>query len=222
MWLILTLIVFAVAQYVYLRKKRNYLIPVFTATVVLIILVLISGKTYADYYVSAQWIDWLLGPAVVALSFPLYKHRKMLAQNGLKIVSWVVIAAILGVLTGAVFLWAFQVDNSYVVSAMLKNITAPVAIDLAEFYGGIPALTAVICTMSGMLGAVIGPTIFKKLNIKSSLAKAVAMGSTSHAIGTARLMEDDDYAGAISTLSFLLMTLVMPVLVPLFVYLLVG
>lgn len=222
MWLILTVVIFLVAQWVYAKQKKSYLLPVFTTTIALIGLLLVSGQSYEQYYETAQWVDWLLGPAVVALSYPLYKHRKMLLKNGVKIVSWVVAATAISIVTGAFVLWLFQVGDTYVVTAMLKNITAPVAIDLAEIYGGIPALTAVICTLAGMLGAVVGPPIYCRLRIKSSLAKGVAMGATSHAIGTSRLMEEDDYAGAISTLSFLVVTLIMPIIVPVLVYLMVG
>lgn len=78
MGLIITLIVFGGAQIVYMKLKHSFLLPVFTATVVIIGLIFISGTTYEAYYASARWIDWLLGPAVVALSLPLYKYRKML------------------------------------------------------------------------------------------------------------------------------------------------
>ncbi|UCZ52856.1 LrgB family protein [Bacillus shivajii] len=215
MGLIATLIIFAIAQFVYLKYKRNYLLPVFTTTVILVAIILMTDTNYEAYYVSAQWIDWLLGPAVVALSFPLYKHRKMLFKYKRTIVSWVFIAAVIGIVSGAGVLALFPVADSYIVTAMLKNTTAPVAIEIANIYGGIPALTAVICTLSGILGAVVGPTIFDKFSVKSSLAKGIAMGATSHAIGTARLMEEDDYAGAISTIAFLLMTIIMTMLTPL-------
>nr|WP_246569255.1 LrgB family protein [Allobacillus halotolerans] len=107
-------------------------------------------------------------------------------------------------------------------SAKLKNITTPVAIDLAELYGGIPTLVAIICTLFGMIGAVVGPMIYRRFRVQSKLAQGVAMGALAHAIGTSRLMEEDDYAGAISTLSFLVVTLVMPLIVPVLVYWLVG
>ena len=107
-------------------------------------------------------------------------------------------------------------------SAKLKNITTPVAIELAELYGGIPTLVAIICTLFGMIGAVVGPMIYRRFRVQSKLAQGVAMGALAHAIGTSRLMEEDDYAGAISTLSFLVVTLVMPLIVPVLVYWLVG
>ena len=222
MWLILTVGIFLLSQWLYVKIKKSFLLPVFTTTIVIILLLLSTGHTYKHYYETAQWIDWLLGPAVVALSYPLYKHRKMLLKNGVKIISWVVVATAISILTGAFIFWLFGVNDTYVVTAMLKNITAPVAIALAEIYGGIPALIAVLCTLAGMLGAVAGPPVFRLLNIKSSIAKGVAMGSTAHAIGTSRLLEDDDYAGAISTLSFLIVTLIMPVIVPILVYLMVN
>src|SRR5690625_4405449 len=128
MWLVITVLVFLGAQWIYQRKKKAYLLPVFVATLVLIAVLLLFRVPYENYNESAQWVAWLLGPAVVALSYPLYKHRKMLAKNGLKIVSWVAVASLLSVATGAFVLFLFRVDSSYVVTAMLKNITAPVAI----------------------------------------------------------------------------------------------
>ncbi|WP_078593010.1 LrgB family protein [Evansella clarkii] len=220
MGLIVTLIVFGAAQFVYLKLKHSFLLPVFTATVVIIGLIFLTGTTYEAYYASARWIDWFLGPAVVALSLPLYKYRKMLFLNRKTIVSWVFFGAVIGIVSGAIVLWVFSIHESFVISALLKNTTTPVAIDIAAIYGGIPPLTAVICTMSGMLGAIVGPAVYRRFQVNSDIAKGVAMGAAGHAIGTARLMEDNDYAGAVSTISFLLMTVLMTVLTPVVVFLL--
>ncbi|MBR7552584.1 LrgB family protein [Allobacillus sp. GCM10007491] len=218
MWLVMTTVVFLAAQWVYKKRKKNYLLPVFTTTIALISVIVLSGQSYEQYYASAKWIDWLLGPAVVALSYPLYKYRTMLLKSGVKIIGWVTVASLLSVVTGALVLSLFPVSHNYIVTAMLKNITTPVAIDLAEIYGGIPSLVAIICTLCGMLGAVVGPMIYRRFNVQSKLAQGVAMGALAHAIGTSRLMEEDDYSGAISTLSFLVVTLVMPLFVPVLVY----
>ena len=114
------------------------------------------------------------------------------------------------------------VNQTMCCTPKLKKITTPEPIELPQLNAGIPRLVAIICTLFGMIGAVVGPMIYRRFRVQSKLAQGVAMGALAHAIGTSRLMEEDDYAGAISTLSFLVVTLVMPLIVPVLVYWLVG
>ena len=60
----------------------------------------------------------------------------------------------------------------------------------------------------------MGPVILRRIGIKSKIAKGLAMGSASHALGTARAMEMGAIEGAISGLAIGLMGIMTALLIP--------
>ncbi|WP_413379034.1 LrgB family protein [Alkalihalobacillus sp. 1P02AB] len=218
-WIVLTIGIYLGSLYFYKKTKWSFLLPVFFSTAVIICILIVFNIPFSDYHSGAKWIDYFLGPAIVALSFPLYLHRKRLLKILPLIFFWLTFAAVLAMFLGTIMLWLLDIPMEVIKSMLLRNTTAAIAIELAYIYGGIASFTAAICTISGMVGAITGPFLFKKAKVSHSIAKGIAMGATAHAIGTARLMETDDEAGAISTLSFLLMAVVATCLTPLFIYL---
>ncbi len=93
-------------------------------------------------------------------------------------------------------------------------MTAPVAMGIAENLGGHPSLTAVLVVVTGILGAVMGTTLFRWLKIRSDSVKGIAMGVTSHGIGTARAFQVSKEMGAFSGLAMALSALVAAMLLP--------
>ncbi|KMK77826.1 LrgB family protein [Alkalihalobacillus pseudalcaliphilus] len=218
MWCLITVTIYLVSLHFYRKTKWSLLLPVFFSTLVIIMLLLVFDIPFSTYHSGGRFVDFFLGPAIVALSFPLYAHRKRLLKILPTIFFWLTVASFLAMLSGTFLLWLFDVRLDLITSMLLRNTTAAIAIELAHMYGGIASFTAALCTISGMIGAIMGPYIFKKAKIETVLAKGISMGAIAHAIGTARLMEFDDEAGAISTLSFLLMAIVATCLTPLFLW----
>ena len=85
---------------------------------------------------------------------------------------------------------------------------------ISEKIGGLPALTAILVVITGVLGAVIGPKIFELLKIKDESAKGIAMGVTSHGIGTARSFELSKEMGAFSGLAMAISAVITALLLP--------
>ncbi|GAF64281.1 hypothetical protein BTS2_1173 [Bacillus sp. TS-2] len=218
LWLLLTCIIFWGAFYLYKKTKSNLLLPVFVTSAVVVVLLIIFNVSYESYFQGAQYIDQFLGPAIVALSFPLYVHRRKLVKHFLMIAGWLLFAAVATMTLGTVFFYANGYELELLVSLLLKNTTAPIAIELSNIYGGMPSFSAVMVTFAGMSGAILGPYLFKWSKIEHPLAKGISMGAISHAIGTARVMDEDEEAGAISTVSFLIMAIMTTALMPLFVF----
>ena len=107
-------------------------------------------------------------------------------------------------------------DKALTASLEPKSVTTPIAIAVAEQTGGIPSLTAVAVLFCGILGSIMGPVVLKLLGIKSSIAKGLAMGASSHAVGTAKAMEMGVIEGAISGLAIGLMGVMTALLIPVF------
>ena len=107
-----------------------------------------------------------------------------------------------------------------ILSLAPKSVTTPIAIGIAERIGGIPALTAPLVVMTGCLGAVCGPEFCRLIGIRSPVAAGLAVGTAAHGIGTARMLEIDRLAGAVSGLAIGLNGLMTTFLVPLLMLLL--
>ena len=213
--LTITLLVYNLAYRLHVRANYNPLLnPVLTSIVVLIAFLLATGTSYEQYFEGGQFIHFLLGPATVALAVPLYKQvakvKKIWPQVAIAIVSGVVLSA-LSAVTIARLLGA-TVETQ--LSIAPKSVTTPVAMGISEELGGVPSLTAVMVVMTGIFGAIVAPKLFELMRIKDESIKGIAMGVTSHGIGTARAFQISGVAGAFAGLAMALSALTAAVILP--------
>lgn len=203
---------------VWVRKKSGLsLLHPFLVSLPIIIAVLAFMDIPYDFYMESNaLIDFLLGPSVVALGYLLYEKRQIILENIVGIASAVVTGSVVGV--GSVYLLCriCRLDEVFLRSLEAKSVTTPIAMDITATLGGNLSLTAVSVILSGFLGAVFGPTVLKLLRIKSPVAKGLAMGCSSHGLGTAKAIEFGSVEGALSGLSIALMGVVTALIVPVF------
>lgn len=219
-FLVLTIAVYAGAKKINRRFPHPLTLPVLVSSVVLVILMLLFRIPYEVYMAGGQWIDQLLGPAVVALALPLYKQRKILWNFALPIAAGVICGSVIGIGSGFFLTWiaGFETEISY--SMIPKSVTTPVAISIVEPTGGIPSLTAIFVIIAGITGAVIQYPLFHYVKLAHFIGRGVGMGTASHAIGTARSMETSEKEGAVSTVAMTLSAIAVSFLVPLFLWIL--
>ena len=215
-----TLMVYALAQAVYMRvRQAPWANPVLWTVVVIAAGLLATGVPYPSYFSGAQFIHFLLGPAVVALAWPLWLRREELRRRWRQLL----IAALAGGIaaTGSTLLlgWAFGLPQEVTLSLAPKSVTAPVAMGIAEQIGGIPALAAVFAVITGLVGALCGKYLFDALRIPSNpdgwAARGFALGTASHGIGAARAMQVNADAGAYAGLALGLQVVLASLLIPL-------
>ena len=72
---------------------------------------------------------------------------------------------------------------------------------VSEELGGYVAITVAVIIITGVLGNMLGETICKVFQITEPISKGLAMGASSHAIGTAKAMEMGEIEGAMSSLA---------------------
>ncbi|MGJ7492846.1 LrgB family protein [Variovorax sp. ZT4R33] len=215
-----TLVVYLLAQALYARlRNAPWANPVLWSVVVLASGLTITRVDYPTYFAGAQFIHFLLGPAVVALAWPLWQRRAELRAR----LGRVLLAAVLGGLAAggsAVALgWAVGLPHDVVMSLAPKSVTAPVAMGIAEKIGGIPALSAVFAVLTGLIGALSGKYLFDALRIRTSpagwRARGFALGTASHGIGAARALQVNADAGAYAGLALGLQVVLAALLLPL-------
>jgi predicted murein hydrolase (TIGR00659 family) len=197
----LTLATYFMAQRLYLRSGLLFLNPVAVSMAAIILFLLGSDIPFEAYANGGRYILFLLGPAVVALAVPLYQRRaEILARKG-SILVGVGAGAIVSIVTASGTAWLLGGSREVVLSLAPKSVTTPIAIGLAEVIGGVPSLTAVIVVLTGCIGAIAGPEICRLFGIRDPFAVGLAVGTASHGIGTARMLEVDRLGGAASGLA---------------------
>lgn len=211
-----TLIVYVLAATVYERAGlAPWANPVLWSVVVIGAVLIATHISYPAYFAGAQFIHVLLGPAVVALAWPLWLRRGELRERGVALI----VAALLGGVAAAgsavALGWAFNMPDDVIRSLAPKSVTAPVAMGIAERIGGVPALAAVFAVASGLVGAASGKYLFDFLRVDAWAARGFALGTASHGIGAARALQVNADAGAYAGIALGLQVLLASVLLPL-------
>lgn len=201
---------------VYLYRKLNFplLQPLLISMVIIIPFLKVTGISYNTFYEKTQFLNFMLGPSVVALGYVLYEQIEHIKKNALSILTSVFIGSIVGISSVILVAKIFGADKSLMASLAPKSVTTPIAMNIAESTGGIPALTVAFVVICGIFGGLVGPIILRKMKIKSKVAKGLAMGSAAHALGTSKALEMGTLEGAISGLAIGIMGIMTALLVP--------
>lgn len=185
-------------------KKLSWINPLLFSVVLIIGLLVSLHIPYEAYKQGADIIHLFLGPITVVLAVPLYEHRDELLRHRLSIFTGTVLGSLSALISVFVLGHLFGLSDLFVRSLLPKSITTPIGISASEMLEGIVGLSVLSIVITGIFGALIAPLLFKVLRIKSSIAKGIALGTTSHAIGTAKAYEIDKLAGGMSGLSIAL------------------
>lgn len=214
-----TVIGFLVMTKFYRKFPHPLTMPIITTTVLTVIVLLFFEIPYANYMEGGKWIQSMLGPAVVALAYPLYNQREIVMRYKYSILFSIVIAMVIGIISVMAFMLLFGVSKELMLTAIPKSLTTPVAMQVSESIGGIPPLTAVLVMLAGVIGALVGPTIIKYAKIDSAISRGVAIGSASHGVGIAKLKDYGEQELSIGSLAMGLSAVCGAFICPLFVYL---
>ena len=216
-----TLVAYLLAQAFYQRMQHApWANPVAWTVVVLALLLTLSGIPYPTYFSGAQFIHFLLGPAVVALGWPLWQRRAQLRRRGPALLAAALVGGSAAAASAVAIGWALGLPADLLRTLVPKSVTAPVAMGIAEQIGGIPALAAMFALITGLVGALTAKYLFDALGVRSPEVRGFALGTTSHGIGAARAMQVNADAGAYAGMALGLQALLAALLMPLTVSLL--
>lgn len=200
----LTLLVFFAARKLSQWLKISLLNPLLVSIAVIIPFLLLTGIPYADYFQGSKILNDLLQPAVVALAFPLYEQIHQIRARWKSIITICFIGSITAMITGGAIALLLGAKPDIAASILPKSVTTPIAMAVADSIGGIPAISAVCVIFVGMFGAVLGHSLLNLLKINNKSSRGLAIGTASHALGTARCAEMDCQEGAFSSLALVI------------------
>lgn len=202
--IITTVLIYLAMNRIYVLFSSPFLSPILTTVLVIIALLICFHIPYDTYLMGGKWINYLLGPAVVALAYPLYNQRKVLRKFLFPIVSGVAMGLLAGMMSGSLLALLFGVSKDMLLSLLPKSITTPVAMEVSSELGGIPAITVVLVVIAGFVGSLLGPAFLKWSNIHSDMGRGIALGSASHALGTSKAAEYGELSFSMGSVSMAL------------------
>ncbi|MCL2521334.1 MAG: LrgB family protein [Erysipelotrichales bacterium] len=197
----LTIVAYYLARQIYRKFKSPLFNPLLLSIIFVVIILLVFQIDYETYALGGDIIRYFIGPATVILGISVYQKRAIVKKY------WPVVLAssIIGAATSLITVWllaqAFLLESEILYSLLPKSVTAAIAVNLSEGYGGLRALTVICVAFTGIVGAILNPIILKKLKLKNKIATGLSMGVSSHVIGTARAKEIGEVEGALSSVA---------------------
>lgn len=201
------------------RVKSPLCSPLLISIILTIIFLIITKTEVSAYRESADIITWFLTPATVSLALPLYLEIEKLKKNWKAVVLGILSGVLSSLVTILLLSILFSLSHKEYVSILPKSITTAIAMGLSEEMGGFVSLTVATISITGIWGSIVAPFVFKVFRIKAPIAKGVALGTSSHAIGTAKAMEMGETEGAFSSLSIVVAGIMTVILSIFFQYL---
>lgn len=212
----LTLGAFGLGTLINHRTGKAWCNPLLLASIFVIVLLTLCKIEYADYKASAVPISYLLFPATVSLAVPLYEKWTLLRQNALSIILGI-LAGVLTSLGSALLLTvALGLTHEQYATLLPKSVTTAIGMDVAAELGGLASLAGAIIILTGIVGNLLADTLCHIFHIEDSVARGIAVGTCSHAIGTAKALEMGEIEGAMSGLAIAVSGVLTAVLAPIF------
>jgi predicted murein hydrolase (TIGR00659 family) len=213
-----TLATYVAAQALYERVgQAPWANPVLWSVLCIGAVLLLTHTPYPTYFAGAQFVHVLLGPAVVALAWPLWQRRAEVRRRGVALTLAALAGGSAPAASAVGLAWVLGMPDEVLRSLAPKSVTAPVAMGIAERLGGVPALAAVFAVLTGMVGALSAKYLFDALGIRDWAVRGFALGTASHGIGAARALQVHPDAGAYAGIALGMQVLLASLLMPLIV-----
>ena len=214
---ILTILFFNIG--IYIQKKTNKPIfnPLLVAILGIILFLSITKIPYESYKLGGDRINFFLGPVTIVLAVPLYKQFDLFKKYLLEILIGISCGVVVSFISIKLIGHFTNADVDIINSLIPKSITTPMGISLTKTLNGVEAITVVSIILTGILGAIISPIVFKIGKINNPVAKGIALGTSAHALGTTKALEMGEVEGAMSGLSIWISGIITVILIPIII-----
>ena len=194
-----------VAYFIGTLLKRKFKLGIFNPlliSIIVSIIVLLVGKVdYEIYNEGAKYLSWLLTPATVCLAIPLYEQKDLLKKNYKAVLFGLFSGVLTSLCTVLTLSLMMGLSHEEYVTLLPKSITTAIGMGVSEELGGYVTITVAVIVVTGVIGNILAEFICKVFRITDPIAKGVAIGTSAHAVGTAKAIEMGEIEGAMSSLS---------------------
>lgn len=198
---LLSLAAYTVGLALKIKTGWSLMNPLLIGIVLVIAVLLITGVSYTSYSTGANSISYLLTPATICLAVPLYQQVELLKKNYRAVLLGILAGVLASLVSVLLLALLFSFDHAAYVTFLPKSITTAIGIGISEELGGYVPVSVVVIIITGVLGNIFAESFLKLLRINEPIAKGIAIGCSSHALGTAKAMEMGTIEGAMSSLS---------------------
>lgn len=198
---VLSLAAFEIGIFINRKTRIAILNPLLIAIVIVICFLFALNIDFDTYNKGGQFINMFLGPSTVVLAVPLYKQLDLLKRHAKAILTGIFVGSLIGIFSIIGISYFVGLDAIIIKSLVPKSVTTPIGISISSQLGGLVPITVLAIIVTGIIGAVFGPTICKLFKIKDKVAVGVAIGTASHAVGTSKALQLGEIEGAMSSLS---------------------
>lgn len=194
----ISILTFQVGVWVNKKLKLPIANPLLIAVALIILILKVFHISLEDYNAGGNIISMFLAPATASLAISIYSQLPVLKKNLIPILAGTAVGSLTSM--GSVFILgkAFGLDKELIVSLLPKSVTTPIAMSVSEQLGGVVAVTVAAVIVTGIIGAMILPSIIKLLKIDNPIAEGLGIGTASHALGTSKALEIGEIQGAMS------------------------
>lgn len=197
----ISLLAYILGYFLKKKFKLGFLNPLLISIAATIVVLVVADVDYEVYNKGASFISWFLTPATVCLAIPLYEQWQLLKDN-FKAVLFGIVSGVIASLTTVFVLAKFMgLTHEEYVTLLPKSITTAIGMGVSDELGGYVTITVAVIIITGVLGNIFGELICRLFRITEPISKGLAIGSASHAIGTAKAMELGEVEGAMSSLA---------------------
>lgn len=186
---------------IFCKKKLSLLNPLLIAVIFVIVFIKVFGIDYETYKSGAKYVSYLLTPATVCLAIPLYRQINILKTHAKEVFVGILSGVISSMGSILLMSYLFGLTHEQYVTLLPKSITTAIGMGVSEELGGIQTITIAVIIITGVIGNIIAEWVLKLFRIKEPVAKGLAIGTASHAIGTTKALEIGEIEGAMSSLA---------------------
>ena len=198
------------------KTKKAIFNPLLISIALVIVLLLVLDIDYDSYNQSGKYLSYLLTPATVSLAIPLYQQLDMLKKNWLAVIIGITSGVLTSLISVLLMSMLFGLTHAEYITLLPKSITTAIGMGISEELGGYPTITVAVIIVTGIFGNMFAEFFCKLFRIKHPISKGLAIGTSSHAMGTSRAIEIGQIEGAMSSLSIVVAGLLTVVLASVF------
>jgi predicted murein hydrolase (TIGR00659 family) len=213
---LLTLGAYALGAFINRKTRKAIFNPLLLGSIFVIVTLSALHISYSDYKASASPVSYLLLPATVSLAIPLYEKLELLKKNYLAILAGIAAGTLVSLCSAWLLAALLHLEQEQYITILPKSVTTAISMDVSAELGGIAALTGAIVILTGIAGNLMAETLCRIFHIDDPIARGIAIGTSSHAVGTSKALEMGEIEGAMSGLSIAVAGVLTAALCPVF------
>lgn len=197
----LSVIAFGIGVGLHQKFKTPFCNPLVIAIVLVCAVLLIFRIPYESYNEGGEIINMFLAPATACLAVAVYTKLRILKQYWLPVLVGCAAGSAASMVCVYLLCRLFGLDEGLTVSLLPKSVTTPIAVSIAEPAGGMIPVTVAAVIFTGILGSILAPFLIRVFHVSDPVAAGLAIGASSHAVGTSKAIEMGEIEGAMSGLA---------------------